>query len=56
MINDLMEDFGFEPGRFSISWVSSAESDRFVEAVTAMTQQVRGLGPNPLGQAEEHVS
>lgn len=51
MISELMEDLGFEAERFSISWVSSAEPDRFVDAVTQMTEQIRELGPNPISVA-----
>ncbi len=45
MIQDLMEDFGFEPERLMLSWVSSAEPDKFVEAVTTMTSRIKALGP-----------
>jgi len=45
MIDELLEDFGFDNERFSISWVSSAEPDKFVKAVTEMTERVRQLGP-----------
>lgn len=45
MIDELLEDFGFDNERFSISWVSSAEPDKFVQAVTKMTEHVRKLGP-----------
>lgn len=45
MAVELLEDFGYEPERFALSWVSSAEPDKFVEAVTEMTARVRQLGP-----------
>ena len=45
MITDLLEDFGYETERFKIAWVSSAEPDRFVEAVTSMTNTIKQLGP-----------
>lgn len=43
MIADLLEDLGFEQERFSISWVASAEPEKFVQAVTAMTERVKRL-------------
>jgi coenzyme F420-reducing hydrogenase delta subunit len=55
MILDLLEDFGYESERFSISWVSSAEPDKFVKSVTEMTQRVKQLGPNPNKQTEEQT-
>ena len=34
IIFEIMEDFGYERERFALSWVSSAEPDKFAEAVT----------------------
>ena len=31
--------------RFAITWVSSAEPDKFVKAVTEMTEKIKKLGP-----------
>lgn len=45
MIVELLEDFGYESDRFEISWVSSAEPDKFVKAVTDMTNRIKRLGP-----------
>lgn len=45
MVVELLEDFGYEAERFSLNWVSSAEPDKFVEAVTKMTARVKKLGP-----------
>lgn len=45
MVTELLQDFGYEPERLSLSWVSSAEPDKFVEAVTKMTQRIKKLGP-----------
>jgi F420-non-reducing hydrogenase iron-sulfur subunit len=43
MITELLEDFGFEEERFSISWISSAEPEAFVQAVKDMTERVKQL-------------
>jgi coenzyme F420-reducing hydrogenase delta subunit len=45
MVVELLEDFGYEPERFGLTWVSSAEPDKFVAAVTAMTERIKKLGP-----------
>ena len=45
MITELLEDFGHDPKRVSLAWVSSAEPDKFVEAVTEMTVSIKKLGP-----------
>ncbi len=36
---------GIEPGRLHFSWVSSAESTKFVDVVSDVTESVRALGP-----------
>ena len=46
MVKELLQDYGYEPERFHIAWCSSAEPDKFVEAVTKMTNQVKSLGPH----------
>ena len=37
---------GIEPGRLQFSWVSSAESTKFVDVVKEVTDAIRALGPN----------
>ncbi len=37
---------GIEPGRIQFSWISSAESTKFVKVVTEVTEAVKALGPN----------
>ena len=37
---------GLEPGRLQFSWVSSAESTKFVAVVTEVTAAIKALGPN----------
>jgi len=37
---------GIEPDRLQFSWVSSAESTKFVQVVTEVTQAIKELGPN----------
>ena len=45
MVVELLEDFGYEADRFNLTWVSSAEPDKFVEAVKKMTARIKQLGP-----------
>jgi F420-non-reducing hydrogenase iron-sulfur subunit len=41
-----MEHMGIEPGRIQFSWISSAESTKFVDVVKGVTESVKALGPN----------
>ena len=45
MVVEVLEDYGYDPERFNLTWVSSAEPDKFVDAVTSMTARIRQLGP-----------
>lgn len=36
---------GIEKDRIHFSWISSAESTKFVEVVKEVTEKVRALGP-----------
>jgi F420-non-reducing hydrogenase iron-sulfur subunit len=42
----MLEDFGIEPERFRLEWVSASEGPRFAEVVREMTEEVRELGPS----------
>ena len=42
----LMEHMGIEPDRIHFSWISSAESTKFVEVVTEISAKVKAIGPN----------
>jgi coenzyme F420-reducing hydrogenase delta subunit len=41
-----MEHMGVEPDRLHFSWVSSAESTKFISVVKEVTEAVKALGPN----------
>ncbi len=43
----MMEDFGLEPERFRIEWISSAEAQKFADIMVDMTNILRELGPGP---------
>ncbi len=41
-----MEHMGIEPGRIHFSWISSAESTKFIKVVTEVSEAVKAIGPN----------
>ena len=43
-----MEHMGVEPDRLHYSWISSAESTKFVDVAKRVTEAVRSLGPNTM--------
>jgi F420-non-reducing hydrogenase iron-sulfur subunit len=40
-----MEYMGLEPDRLQFSWISSAESTKFIDVVTDITESIKKLGP-----------
>ena len=44
----MLEDFGIEPERFRLEWISASEANRFAQVMTEFTEQIRELGPNPM--------
>ena len=45
LIRKLIADFGIEPERVRLEWISASEGDLFAEVVTEFTEQIRDLGP-----------
>lgn len=43
----LLEDFGLEPERFRLAWISASEGPQFAQVMAEMTEAVRALPPNP---------
>ena len=41
----LIKDFGLDPRRLRLEWVSASEGDRFAEIVNEFTEEIRALGP-----------
>lgn len=42
----MLEDFGLEPERFRLEWISASEGARFAAVMNDLTEQVRALGPS----------
>ena len=51
-ISLMLEDFGLEPGRFRLEWVSASEGIRFAELMSRVTEEIRKLGPSPYRGSE----
>ena len=43
----MLEDFGIEPERFRLEWISASEGPKFQRVMQEMTDQVKQLGPSP---------
>jgi F420-non-reducing hydrogenase iron-sulfur subunit len=47
----MLEDFGLEPERFRLEWVSTSEGQKFARIVQEMVENLKELGPSPYRQA-----
>jgi F420-non-reducing hydrogenase iron-sulfur subunit len=47
LLKTVLEQFGIEPERLRLEWVSASEGDRFATIVKDMTEQIKKLGPGP---------
>jgi F420-non-reducing hydrogenase iron-sulfur subunit len=45
----LLDEIGLGGERLQMYFLSSAEGARFAEIATEMTERIREMGPNPLG-------
>ena len=45
LLKKMLEQFGVEPERVRLEWVSASEGERFKEVVDELTETVRKLGP-----------
>jgi F420-non-reducing hydrogenase iron-sulfur subunit len=48
LLKKVLQDFGIEPERVRLEWVSASEGDKFAAVVKDMVKQIKKLGPSPL--------
>jgi F420-non-reducing hydrogenase iron-sulfur subunit len=45
LLKRLVKEFGIDPKRLRLEWVSASEGDKFANLVNEMTEEMRKLGP-----------
>ncbi len=48
LLKNVLGQFGLEPERLRLEWVSASEGDRFATIIRDMTKEIKKLGPSPL--------
>jgi F420-non-reducing hydrogenase iron-sulfur subunit len=48
LLKKVLKEFGIEPERVRLEWISASEGDRFAAVVRDMVNEIKKLGPNPL--------
>ena len=56
LLKDVLKDFGIQPERLRIEWVSASEGDKFAAVVKDIVETVKKLGPNPIKLKEEIIA
>jgi F420-non-reducing hydrogenase iron-sulfur subunit len=52
LLRRTLKEFGIEPERLRLEWVSASEGDKFATIVRDMVNEIKKLGPNPLKDKE----
>ena len=50
LLKRMLAQYGIEPERFRLEWVSAGEGDRWAQVVNKITEDVRKLGPAKIKQ------
>ena len=45
LIRKTLEEFGIDPGRIRLEWISASEAEKFARVSLEMEEQIRALGP-----------
>ncbi len=48
LLKNVLTQFGLEPERLRLEWVSASEGDRFATVIREMVEEVKKVGPSPL--------
>jgi F420-non-reducing hydrogenase iron-sulfur subunit len=48
LLKNTLKEFGIEPERLRLEWVSASEGEKFAAIVRDMVAEIKKLGPNPL--------
>jgi coenzyme F420-reducing hydrogenase delta subunit len=52
LLRMLLQQFGFDPGRLKLEWVSAGEGEKFQKTITEFTNTIVELGPSPMRGGE----
>jgi len=52
LLKRALSEFGIEPERLRLEWISASEGDKFASVVRDMVEEIKNLGPNPVRSME----
>ena len=47
LLKKVLEQFGIEPERVRLEWISASEGEKFAAVVKDMVEEIKKIGPNP---------
>ena len=53
LLRKVLQQFGMDPERVRLEWISASEGDKFATVVKDMVEKIKKLGPNPLKGGNE---
>lgn len=53
LLKMLLEQYGLDPDRLHLEWVSASEGVKFQSTIKEFTEKIREMGPNPLKEEED---
>ncbi len=48
LLKEVLKEFGIEPERLRLEWISASEGDKFAAVVRDMVEKMKKLGPNTI--------
>jgi F420-non-reducing hydrogenase iron-sulfur subunit len=55
LLKRVLKDFGIEPERLRLEWVSASEGDKWASVVKSMVEDLRKLGPSQVPEMEAEI-
>jgi F420-non-reducing hydrogenase iron-sulfur subunit len=52
LLKRVLKEFGMEPERLRLEWISASEGDKFAAVVRSMVEEIKKLGPSPMKNKE----
>jgi F420-non-reducing hydrogenase iron-sulfur subunit len=52
LLKRVLKEFGMEPERLRLEWISASEGDKFAAVVRSMVEDIKKLGPSPIKNEE----
>ncbi|OGS52339.1 MAG: methyl-viologen-reducing hydrogenase subunit delta [Euryarchaeota archaeon RBG_13_61_15] len=52
LLQMLIQQFGFDPARLQLEWISAGEGEKFQKTMVAFTNTIQELGPSPMRGGE----